>query len=73
MLESGSHPVLAVYAYCLTLKVLVDDLWWVDDMGRAGIRDVIVICSDADRDVRSLLIRQQQELDVGRESAYTVL
>jgi len=41
-------------------------------MGRAGIRDIIAICYDADRDVRSLLIWPQNMLDVGRKSADTV-
>lgn len=65
MLVGGSPPALAVYAHWLMLMVLVEDLWWVDDIGRAGIRDIIAICSDADRDVRSLLIWPQQMLDVG--------
>ncbi|KAL9046156.1 MAG: hypothetical protein Q9214_000941 [Letrouitia sp. 1 TL-2023] len=72
MLLVKSPPALAVYAHWLMLMVLVEDLWWIDDMGRAGIRDIIAICSDADRDVRSLLIWPQQILDVGRKSADTV-
>ena len=72
MLEGVFPPALAVYAHWLMLMVLVEDLWWIDDMGRAGIRDIIARCSDADRDVRSLLIWPQQMLDVGRKSADTV-
>lgn len=72
MLVGESPPALAVYAHWLMLMVLVEDLWWIDDMGRAGIRDIIAICSDADRDVRSLLIWPQHMLDVGRKSADTV-
>ena len=72
MLVGGSPPALTVYAHWLMLVVLVEDLWWVDDMGRAGIRDIIVMCSDADRGVHSLLIWPQQMLDVGSESADTV-
>jgi len=72
MLVGGSPPALAVYAHWLMLMVLVEDLWWIGDMGRAGIRDIIAICYDADRDVRSLLTWPQHMLDVGRKSADTV-
>ncbi|KAL8686809.1 MAG: hypothetical protein Q9218_006849 [Villophora microphyllina] len=73
MLLDRSPLALTVYAHWLMLMVLVEDLWWVDDMGRAGIRDVIAICSDVDRDVRSLLVWPQQMLDVRSESPDTVL
>ena len=72
MLVGGSPPALVVYAYWLMLMVLVEDLWWVGDMGRAGIREVNAECSDADCGVRSLLIWPQQMLDVGRKLADTV-
>ena len=73
MLVGGFPPALAVYAHWLMLMLLVEDLWWVGDMGRAGIRDIIAICSDADPSVRNLLDWLQQMLHVGRESADTVL
>ena len=72
LLTSRSPPALVVYAHWLMLTVLVEDLWWVDDMGRAGIREIIAICSDADLDVRSLLLWPQHMLCVGRESVDTV-
>lgn len=72
MLVAGSPPALAVYAHWLVLMVLMEDLWWVDDMGRAGITDVIALCSDADRDVGSLLTWPQRMLDVWRGSADAV-
>ena len=72
MLMGKSPPAFAVYAHWLVLMILVEDLWWVGDMGRAGIRDTIAICSDAQGDVRNLLIWPQQMLDVARESADTV-
>ena len=55
MLTNGCPPALAVYAHWLMLVVLVEDLWWVDNMGRSGIREIINMCSDADSDVRVLL------------------
>ncbi|KAL9594774.1 MAG: hypothetical protein Q9219_006833 [cf. Caloplaca sp. 3 TL-2023] len=68
MLVDRSPPALAVYAHWLMLMVLVEDLWWIDDMGRAGIRDIISICSDADPGVCGLLIWPQRILDLGSES-----
>ena len=72
LLIGGSRPALVVYAHWLMLMVVVEDLWFIDDMGRAGIRDIIAICSDADRDVGSLLLWPQHMLRVGRESADSV-
>lgn len=72
MLVGGLPNALAIYAHWLMLMILVEDLWWVGDMGRAGIRDIIAICSNADCDLRSLLICPQAMLDLGRESADSV-
>ena len=41
MLVNGNHLALAVHAHWLMLTVLAEDLWWIDDMGRAGIREII--------------------------------
>lgn len=69
LLTSRSPPALVVYAHWLMLIVLVEELWWIDNMPRVGIRDVIAICSDAadDSDIRSLLRWPQGMLRVGRE------
>ena len=72
MLVGEFPPALAVYAHWLMLMVLVEDLWWIHDMGRAGIREIIAICSDADHEVRSLLTWPQHMLDVGMKLADTV-
>ena len=72
LLVDRSHSALVVYAHWLMLMVLVEDLWWIDDMGRAGIREIIAICSDSEGDVRSLLLWPQDMLRVGRESANTI-
>ena len=55
MLISTNPLALAVYAHWLMLVVVVKDLWWVNDMGRAGIRNVIDACDGADSHVRTLL------------------
>lgn len=72
MLMEGFPPALAVYAHWLLLVVLVEDFWMIDDMGRAGIRDVIAMCSEADSIVRHLLIWPRKMLDMRMESADSV-
>ena len=69
MLMNGFLPALAVYAHWLMLVVLVERLWWVGDMGRTGIRDIIDMCSDASPHVRALLIWPQLMLDSEENSA----
>ncbi|KAL9059467.1 MAG: hypothetical protein Q9162_001165 [Coniocarpon cinnabarinum] len=63
MLIDAFPPALAVYAHWLMLVVLLEHVWFIDDMGRAGIRNVIDVCSDADPDVRALLIWPRLMLD----------
>ena len=41
MLIDGNAFALAVYAHWLVLLILVEDFWWVGDMGRGGIRQII--------------------------------
>lgn len=66
MLADVFPPALAVYAHWLMWMILFEDLWLIGDMGRAGILDVIAICSNAEPDVRNLLIWPRHILDVGR-------
>ena len=58
-LVDGFQPALAIYAHWLMLVVLLEDLWWIDDMGRSGIRNVADMCTHATPDVRSLLMWPQ--------------
>ena len=55
MLMDGSPLTLAIYAHFLMSVVLVEDLWWVSDMGRAGIRDVVAMSKNAGSDIDALL------------------
>lgn len=41
-------------------------------MGRTGIRDAVLLCPDADPDIRSLLVCPQHMLDQERESTDAV-
>ncbi|KAK5165711.1 transcription factor [Saxophila tyrrhenica] len=44
MLVSGDLLALAVYAHWLMLVVLAEDIWWMDDMGRHGLKEIIELC-----------------------------
>lgn len=58
------HPLaLAVYAHWLMLVILIEDLWWIDDMGKAGIRQVVDICSKASSDIQGLMEWPRRSLD----------
>lgn len=48
MLMMNEPFALVVYAHWLMLMVLADGMWWFDDMGIAGIREVACICSLSD-------------------------
>ncbi|KAK4953714.1 transcription factor [Elasticomyces elasticus] len=41
MLEQLHHVALAIYAHWLLMLMLTEDLWVVDDMGRAGLDQVL--------------------------------
>lgn len=41
MLVQQNHVALAIYAHWLMMLVLTEDLWVIDDMGRAGIRAIL--------------------------------
>lgn len=45
MLTSTFPLALAIYAHWLVLVILIEDLWWVGDMGRAGIREIVDLCA----------------------------
>ncbi|KAK3716131.1 transcription factor [Vermiconidia calcicola] len=55
LVTSRNHLALLIYAHWLTLVVLLEDSWWVDDMGRSGIADIARRCANAEVWVKSLL------------------
>jgi hypothetical protein len=54
-LTDGHPGTLAVYAHWLMLLVLAEDLWWIGDMGRAGIRDVLHVIGELTNDLAPVL------------------
>lgn len=44
MLSSGNLFALAIHAHWLMLVVLTDQVWWMDDMGVHGMREIIALC-----------------------------
>jgi hypothetical protein len=62
---TDAHPgVLVIYAHWLMLLVLAEDLWWIGDMGRAGIRDVLHIIGGSASDLAPVLSWPQEILHV---------
>lgn len=53
---TDSHPgVMAIYTHWLILLTLAEDLWWIGDMGRAGIRDVLHTIGGSTNDLAPVL------------------
>ena len=65
-LMTDAHPgVLAIYTHWLMLLIVAEELWWIGDMGRAGIRDVLhVIGSLQTTDLAPVLSWPQEVLDM---------
>ena len=66
MLIEGNAFALAVYAHWLVLVILVEESWWMNDMGRVGIRQIIemsVNSSDEPNEVSTLLCWPRSMLD----------
>lgn len=53
---TDAHPgVLAIYTHWLMLLTLAEDLWWIGDMGRAGIRNVLHVTRGSANDLVPVL------------------
>jgi len=63
MLLRNEPFALGVYAHWLMIVVLAKDMWWVGDMGVAGIRETVSICSDPDRGMEAILEGPKKMLD----------
>lgn len=55
-------PALIIYAHWLMLVTLAEDLWWVGDMGAAGIRAVAKLVAGTDGTLLELLQQPLQLL-----------
>ena len=63
LLTHGTPLALAVHAHWLMLVVLLEELWWIDDMGRAGIQEIAQMCENASSDVQLLMTWPKAMLD----------
>lgn len=63
MLLRNEPFALGVYAHWLMILVLAKDMWWFGDMGVAGIRETVSICSDSDPGVEAVLEWPKKTLD----------
>lgn len=55
MLLGMDSLALTIYSHWLMLVVLAEDLWWIGDFGRAGICEVVEVCSDDSPSIQALL------------------
>lgn len=66
------HPgMLAIYTHWLMLAVLVEDLWWVGDLGVSGIRAALAVLAKTENDLAPVLTwpREMLELQAGYDSS----
>ena len=63
MLLRNEPFALGVYAHWLMIVVLAKDMWWLGDMGVAGIREVVSICSNSDAGMEALLKWPKKMMD----------
>lgn len=40
LLKHEYKPALAVYAHFLVFTIVLEEIWWIGDMGRSGLRDI---------------------------------
>ena len=64
MLTQCHLSALVIHAHWLMLVVLAEDLWWVGDMARKGIRAVVEIIPKTDVKMHALLERPRQLLSL---------
>lgn len=62
---TDAHPgVLAIYTHWLMLLTIAEDLWWIGDMGRAGIHDVLHVTRGAANDLVAVLSWPKELLEI---------
>ena len=55
LLVCGDLFARVIYAHWLVLNILVEDYWWVDDMGTAGVREIAMDCQSENAGLASLM------------------
>lgn len=64
MMTDAHCGVLAIYTHWLMLLTLAEDLWWIGDMGRAGIRDVLSVTRGSANDLVAVLSWPKELLQI---------
>ena len=64
MLLRNEHFALAIYAHWLMLMTLAADMWWVGDMGVAGIREIVTLCASSDPSLERVLEWPKKMLEI---------
>ncbi|KXT02128.1 hypothetical protein AC578_5938 [Pseudocercospora eumusae] len=55
LIEQNHTGMLAVHTHWLMLLILIEDQWWIGDMGRSGIRAALAILSEAENELASVV------------------
>ncbi|EME38837.1 hypothetical protein DOTSEDRAFT_180756 [Dothistroma septosporum NZE10] len=63
-------PALIIYAHWLMLVALADDLWWIGDMGVAGIRAVVELIPKAEGKLLCLVGEPMQLMDMNAAKCF---
>ena len=64
LLTQCDSSALAIYTHWLMLVALAEDLWWLGDMGRMGIRAVVELIPKTDVRLHRLTERPRDLLDL---------
>ena len=64
MIIEGHPLALAIYSHWLMLVVLAEDLWWVDDFGRAALHEILEMHSHAESGVQMILEWPRRMLEI---------
>lgn len=63
LLTNNNVLALIIYAYWLMLVILVEDRWYIDDMGRTGILEIVQRCEGSEPALQSLLEKPREMIN----------
>ncbi|KAF7187736.1 Sterol regulatory element-binding protein ECM22 [Pseudocercospora fuligena] len=64
LLEQNHTGMLAVHTHWLMLLILIEDQWWVGDMGRSGIRAALAILKESENELASVVSWAREALEM---------
>ncbi|EME86756.1 uncharacterized protein MYCFIDRAFT_77423 [Pseudocercospora fijiensis CIRAD86] len=64
LLDQHHTGMMAVHTHWLMLLILIEDQWWMGDMGRSGIRAALAILKEAENDLAPVVSWAREALDM---------